>query len=657
MKSMNKITILALIAALALQAQALVVENEAGHLADIVTNLNIRDLTISGTVDASDFYFMSTKLHELETLNMEEATVVPCHTADRYYWLCDFPGNEIPIGAFADMNLTSVTLPSSLRTIGKAAFAGCVSLTSIKLSVSLDSIADYAFSGCSSLSVVELPARVRTVGAGAFMRCSSLTRFTVAADSRLVRMDESALMDCPALQSVSLGNSIQHLGDRLFAGSGITQLDLTASNRLSSIGEWALVNTPIAAVKMPSSLTNLGAGAFLYATDLTEAHLGGGLTAINDYMFAGTALTDFDFTGVAELGDYTLYNVDKMSVVELPATTTWLGTRAMAGMVGMTSITCHAEEVPRLGAYVWQGVDQGRIPLTVPGSSMEAYRVDFQWNKFLMDSPWIKGDVNGDGEVNIADINAVVGIILGRPADDGTRARADVNGDGEINVADINAVITIIFSPKNYPNGRLDTDDRLTLDDVDIKPGEQCDLRVKLDNAEAYSALQCDILLPQGLTLVGVGVDNGHQGKLYTMATSATRFMTYSMKQDLFDASEGIVLTISVVADESLRSEGEIVLSNIVLADNDHVAWHAANCSARVTASSAVEDLEVNADRVWVEGRTLCIESTAEGIAAIVAVNGTSSDMPLLQGVNRRPLEPGIYVVLVNGKSHKISIK
>ena len=51
--------------------------------------------------------------------------------------------------------------------------------------------------------------------------------------------------------------------------------------------------------------------------------------------------------------------------------------------------------------------------------------------------------MNGDGEVNIADVNAVIDMILG--GNDDTTA-ADVNGDGEINIADINAVIDIILS-------------------------------------------------------------------------------------------------------------------------------------------------------------------------------------------------------------------
>ena len=54
----------------------------------------------------------------------------------------------------------------------------------------------------------------------------------------------------------------------------------------------------------------------------------------------------------------------------------------------------------------------------------------------------LTGDVNNDGEVNIADVNAVIDMILGgAPSPTG-----DVNGDGEVNIADVNTLIDIILS-------------------------------------------------------------------------------------------------------------------------------------------------------------------------------------------------------------------
>ena len=58
----------------------------------------------------------------------------------------------------------------------------------------------------------------------------------------------------------------------------------------------------------------------------------------------------------------------------------------------------------------------------------------------------ITGDVNCDDEVNIADVNAVIAIILGKTVDDEIYKRADVNNDGEVNIADVNFLINIILN-------------------------------------------------------------------------------------------------------------------------------------------------------------------------------------------------------------------
>ncbi len=53
-----------------------------------------------------------------------------------------------------------------------------------------------------------------------------------------------------------------------------------------------------------------------------------------------------------------------------------------------------------------------------------------------------RGDVNGDGEINIADVNFLIDIIL----TSGSTPASDVNGDGEVNVADVNFLIDMILS-------------------------------------------------------------------------------------------------------------------------------------------------------------------------------------------------------------------
>ena len=55
------------------------------------------------------------------------------------------------------------------------------------------------------------------------------------------------------------------------------------------------------------------------------------------------------------------------------------------------------------------------------------------------------GDVNGDGEINIADINTLIDILLGGKADYDTHHRADVNYDAEVNIADVNVLIDYLL--------------------------------------------------------------------------------------------------------------------------------------------------------------------------------------------------------------------
>ena len=68
------------------------------------------------------------------------------------------------------------------------------------------------------------------------------------------------------------------------------------------------------------------------------------------------------------------------------------------------------------------------------------------------------GDVNGDGEVNISDVNAVIDMILS----DDTDNAGDVNHDGEVNISDVNALIDIIL------NGGSDDDDEIIPKEIEL---------------------------------------------------------------------------------------------------------------------------------------------------------------------------------------------
>lgn len=644
-----------LIAVWALQLQALDVTNTAGNLQQAVTDLNITTLKVTGTMDANDFYFMAENLRRLTTVDLSGVTVLPCHTAQSHYSKYDFDADELPTGTFASMPVTSVKLPSGLKHIGKAAFADCERLAGIDLPTSLEVIGDYAFAGCTALTAITVPASVSEVGRGAFMRCERLTSFTTSTSSVLRTLGDHALMDCPALTTVKLGSAIKSVGSRALTGTGIKTLDLSGSSVLEEIGDWAMTLTPLTTVKLPSSLKQLGAGTFLYDRSLTSVTMGQKLALINEYALAGTALQGkLTFEGLKTLGDYALYNMHRVTAVELPATTEHLGTRAMAGMTGLSDMTSNAEIPPTLGEDVWAGVNQSEIPLTVPRDALGLYKVAPQWQDFFFSYQWLKGDVNNDGSVNISDINVIVSIILGAKVDSETLLRADVNEDGTVNISDVNLLLSIILSPSSTVMLSVDTQDQLHLPDVAVTPGEQVTVEVSLDNANAYSALQCDIMLPQGLTLASCNAPEGYVLHSNTFDASTTRIAIYSPKTQHFD-NDAPVFTLTLQADATLTNESEIALTQAVIAGGFE-GWHPADCVARVSSSSHVKDLTADNVRVWTEGHTLCIEVREGKTAMLTNISGISRQLTLTQGVNRYDMEPGFYVVVVNNRSYKIAV-
>ncbi len=89
--------------------------------------------------------------------------------------------------------------------------------------------------------------------------------------------------------------------------------------------------------------------------------------------------------------------------------------------------------------------EDGTMPTNVGFAieGVEAYGVcGATYTEPVDPQPGVKGDVNGDNEVSIADVNALIDMILsGNQMPNG-----DVNGDSEVSIADVNAVIDIILN-------------------------------------------------------------------------------------------------------------------------------------------------------------------------------------------------------------------
>jgi hypothetical protein len=90
----------------------------------------------------------------------------------------NLPVTEIDIGAFERAQITSVTIPAGVLTIGRSAFMTCLSLERVTIPNTVTTIGDSAFANCVNLKSVIIPNSVTTIGNGAFSQ-SGLETITI----------------------------------------------------------------------------------------------------------------------------------------------------------------------------------------------------------------------------------------------------------------------------------------------------------------------------------------------------------------------------------------------------------------------------------------------------------------------------------------------
>ena len=181
--------------------------------------------------------------------------------------------------------LTSVTIPTSVTSIGGYAFVNCTGLTSVTIPNSVTSIGGYAFENCSGLTSVTIPNSVTSIGEGAFQECSSLTSVTIP--NSVTSIGIYAFQYCSGLTFVSIGNSVTSIGNDTFNGcSSLTSV--TIGNSVTSIGDYAFYQcSGLTSVTIPNSVTSIGNDTFNGCSGLTSITIGNSVTSIGDNAFNG----------------------------------------------------------------------------------------------------------------------------------------------------------------------------------------------------------------------------------------------------------------------------------------------------------------------------------------------------------------------------------
>ncbi len=173
--------------------------------------------------------------------------------------------------AFSDCtSLTNITIPSSVLSIGSYAFLNCTSLTSITIPSSVTNIPNHVFSSCTSLTSIIIPSSVLSIGEYAFAFCRSLTNITIP--SSVQSMEDHAFYDCTSLASVTIEDGVTSIGE--YAFYDCTSLaSVTIGYGVTRIDEYAFYDCiSLTNITIPSSVQNIGFAAFDYCTSITEVN-------------------------------------------------------------------------------------------------------------------------------------------------------------------------------------------------------------------------------------------------------------------------------------------------------------------------------------------------------------------------------------------------
>ena len=274
-----------------------------------------------------------------------------------------------------NINLTSVSLPSTLTTIGEGAFSNNPGITSISIPSSVTTIGDGAFSSCGLTSIV-IPASVTSIGdtqdglygiPGAFNSCSNLTSITVEAGNPVY----DSRNNCNAIIKTATNTLVQGCNNTVIP-SGVT-----------SIGNDAFLNSLLESITIPEGVTSIGVMAFAYnslsggSSQLSSVFLPSTLTTIGEYAFElCTALTSITIpSNVTSIGSGAFDMCSSLTSITIPASVTSIGSQAFADCSNLVSVFSQTESPQTLQDGIscpFYNISNS-CTLTIPTGTTSAY--------------------------------------------------------------------------------------------------------------------------------------------------------------------------------------------------------------------------------------------------------------------------------------------
>ena len=199
-------------------------------------NFSVEHFTVNNIIYVKDFDGKSVSLAQWDWESGISPTghiEIPARVS---YQNKEYIVKYIQSSAFYDSDdLVSITLPSTIESIGSYAFYGCKKLEAIKIPNSVTDIGAGAFCFCFSLKSIVLPSSLRYIEEETFRGCPFMS---ITIPNSVVGIEAGAFDGCEELTNITLSNSLQVIGIGAF--DGCKQLSsITLPKTVSLIGDIA----------------------------------------------------------------------------------------------------------------------------------------------------------------------------------------------------------------------------------------------------------------------------------------------------------------------------------------------------------------------------------------------------------------------------------
>ena len=230
---------------------------------------------------------------------------------------------------------------NKFRSIHARAFSGCTALTDIALPETLKEIHEHAFDGCTGLSHIRIPKNVTTLHPMAFHGCSSLTSIEWCPANFMSNTDRAIFEPIAAqVTKFTFAPSVVTLPSHLCQGmtslSSVSLLDNITKIGDSAFRQCSSLNT----VHFAHGLTSIGKEAFALCSSLTSIQLPSSVTSCDNMAFAHcTSLQTVQLSKKMSTLNYGLFkDCSSLQSIELPSSINFIGSEAFANCYKLTDI-------------------------------------------------------------------------------------------------------------------------------------------------------------------------------------------------------------------------------------------------------------------------------------------------------------------------------